>query len=275
VNCLLAIALLASANSPELDVVYASVGGRDLRLDLYKPAQASGAVPCVLVFHGGAWFSGNKRDMAPVCEAMARAGLAAATVEYRLAPKDRWPAQIDDCRAALGYLASNAGKHGLRADRFGACGASAGGHLALLLGLEPPGRADAETSSPPAARIVAVFNIFGPTDVREDFEPNLRNMVSNALIGKKYEDALEFAKEFSPVAHVRPTSPPVFTMHGDKDTVVPVRQAHRLDEALKAAGVRHELRIVPGMGHALPPGDEAVRKGLEEGIEFLRRELGS
>lgn len=267
--------LLAAALAPrpgvELDIVYAKAGERELRLDLYSPEGQEGALPCVLVFHGGAWFSGNKRDMAGVCEAISQAGMRAASVEYRLAPKDRWPAQIEDCRSALRYLGENASKHGIDPARFGTCGASAGGHLALLLGFSPvsPG-AEEEAGK---FRVSAVFNIFGPADVREDFEPNLRNMVANALVGKKYEDALEFAAEFSPVTHVRPGVPPVFTLHGDADTVVPVRQASRLDEALKAAGVRHEMRIVPGMGHAIPVERPEVREGMEAGIRFLKEAL--
>lgn len=250
------------------DLTYKTVGGRELKLDLYLPAQpAAEPVPCVVVIHGGAWMSGKREDMAGFCQGLAAQGLAAATVQYRLAPNDRWPAMIDDCADAVKYLRKNAGEHGLDPARFGAAGASAGAHLSLLLAFK-----DGWTEGG-SSRVSVVLNLFGPTDMGQDFQESLRNMVSQAVVGKPYAEAGAEIKALSPITYVKKGVPPVFTIHGDQDTVVPVRQATRLDEAMKAAGAVHEIRIIEGMGHAAEMNRPTFTAALGEAVVFLKDEL--
>lgn len=117
------------------DVVYSLPGGERLQMDIYHPQTLSSEPkPAVLVIHGGAWVSGKRQDMATMCEALAQEGFLAATVSYRLAPKHKWPTMVEDVRTAVRYLRSRAAELKIDPNRLGAAGASAGGHLALLLG---------------------------------------------------------------------------------------------------------------------------------------------
>jgi acetyl esterase/lipase len=266
----LASALVLSLGVAEVktDVTYKTVGGRDLKLDLYLPAKpAAEPVPCVVVIHGGAWMSGKREDMAGFCQGLAAQGLAAATVQYRLAPSDRWPAMIEDCADAVRFLRKGSAGYGLDPARFGAAGASAGAHLSLLLAFKE-GWADG-----PSSRVSVVLNLFGPTDLGQDFTEGLRNMVSQAVVGKPYAEAGAEIKALSPVTYVAKGVPPVFTIHGDKDSVVPVRQATRLDEAMQAVGAKHEMRIIPGMGHAAEMTRPEFTAALSEAVVFVKDAL--
>lgn len=266
---LLVFAALALGPQVEADVVYAKVGETSLKLDLYRPADVPEGtkLPCVVVVHGGAWISGDKKDMAKLCEAFAEAGMAAATVQYRLAPTHKWPAMLDDCQSAVRFLRSKADTYGLDSERFAACGASAGGHLSLLLGM-------VEAKDGTSSRVSYVLNLFGPTDLSQDFSPALGNSLAQAVLGKPFAEAAAEIQAFSPVTFVTKNSAPVFSIHGTADTLVPIKQVDRLDEAYKAAGVEHEVRKIEGMGHSLPVEKPEVAKALQEGIAWIKAKLG-
>ncbi len=265
----LALVLAGSlAVDVKADIVYKRVASQELRLDLYLPKEPlARPVPTVVVIHGGAWMGGKRQDMASLATAIAQQGMAAASVQYRLAPRDKWPAMLEDCQDAVRFLRAGAGQWGLDPKRFGATGGSAGGHLALMLGF-----ADGPMSLP-SSRVSVVFNIFGPTDLSKDFPVEAANFVSQAVLGKPYKDAMTEIELFSPIRYVDRTSAPVFTIHGTADTTVPVRQAYRLDEALTKAGVEHQLRIVLGMEHDVDMSNQTVAKGMADGVAFLKRHL--
>lgn len=257
------------------DITYSTPAeGVEMKLDFYKPVTASdGPTPLVVVLHGGAWITGKRQDMAAACETLSRQGLAAATISYRLAPRFKWPAMVDDAQAAVRYLKANAQKYNIDPKRVGAVGASAGAHLALLLGSMDSRDPKLEPFPDQSSRVFAVVNLFGPTDLAADFNPALAGIISASVLGKKIDEATEDIKAFSPVSHVAKGMAPVFTIHGTLDNVVPVRQATRLDEALDKAGVEHELRIIEGMGHELPVAKPEVAKAFTEALDFLRRHL--
>src|SRR5687768_5217391 len=130
-----ALLLLLPIHTVTPDVVYARVAGEELAMDIYQPAALSREPrPAVVALHGGAWMSGTRKHMARICEAIAAQGMVAATASYRLAPKHKWPAMLDDAKASVRFLRANAAKYNLDPKRIGATGVSAGGHLALFLG---------------------------------------------------------------------------------------------------------------------------------------------
>ena len=203
------------------DLVYGRGGGRDLLLDLYPPQIVEGkAVPVVLWVHGGAWREGSKEK--PPALFLTRAGYAVASVNYRLSSEALFPAQIEDVKASVRWLRANAAKYRLDADRIGAWGSSAGGHLVALLGtsggvaqLEGHG-GNAEYSS----RVQAVVDFFGPTDLlRMDDFPG--KMVHNApdspesqLIGGPIQENLDRAAHANPIRYVRKDAPPFLMCTG-------------------------------------------------------------
>jgi acetyl esterase/lipase len=255
---------------PDVDrgIVYREVAGERLELDFYRPVKTDdGPSAAVVVIHGGAWVSGKRQDMEDLCRAIAAQGVAAASVSYRLAPKHRWPAMLEDAQAAVRFLRANAARLAIDPARMGAAGGSAGGHLALLLGF---------TDAPEdgvSSRVQAVLNIFGPTDLSRDFDPVVADQVSWMVIGKKYADANDEIRRFSPVNHVDKHSAPVFTVHGTDDKLVPVQQAKRLEEAMSRAGVHCETVLVDGMGHAVDMKRPEIAQAIESGITFLMARL--
>src|SRR5262249_22409445 len=146
-----------------------------LQLDLAMPKDGDGPFPAVVCIHGGGWRGGSRQDLTrsipplggrSLIEYLAGRGYVAATVSYRLAPKDKFPAQIEDCKAAVRWLRANAKKYKINPERFGAVGFSAGGHLVSLLGTSDKDDALEGNGGNPeqSSRVQAVVNFFGPTD---------------------------------------------------------------------------------------------------------------
>lgn len=266
---LLALALLSG---PEVkpDIVYSKVAGEELKMDIFLPQRAATSIsPAIVVIHGGAWMSGRRQDMNALATQLAESGFVAATVSYRLAPKHKWPAMLDDVQTAVRFLRSKAAEYRLDPKRVGATGASAGGHLSLLLGFRDT-RLDNPSEYPGfSSKVAAVFNIFGPTDLRRDYPPAVEGLFETVL-GKKKADAAEDIRQASPVEWISKSAAPVFTLHGEADPLVPYVQAKWLKERLDAFGVRNELRIIPKMSHGINPSDKAQLDGVLAGIAFVK-----
>ncbi|MBS1714540.1 MAG: alpha/beta hydrolase fold domain-containing protein [Armatimonadetes bacterium] len=249
------LSLMALGPDVKMGLEYGQADGKPLLMDFYMPDKpVRKPVPVVVMIHGGTWMSGSRGDMTPFAMVLAEKGVAVANVDYRLAPKSKWPAMIVDCQNAVRYLHGSGSELGIDPARIGAAGASAGAHLALLLGFTDgwgPG-------SGPSTRVQAVANFFGPTDLSKDFDKQLADFVGLQVMGKKASEAPEDVKSFSPVNHVDQKSAPVYTVHGTADQVVPVVQADRLETAMKAAGRPHTKVIVEGMGHGVGAKDEAT-----------------
>lgn len=256
---------------PQLDITFKTVKGQELKADFYPAKSAeAGARPFVVVIHGGAWIQGKRQDMAEFCQALSTEGFSSATVQYRLAkPDSLWPSQLEDVQDAVRYFRGNAAKYDIRPERIGAIGASAGGHLALLLGMK-----DAPVGTPPiSSKVQAVVNLFGPTDLTQDFQPVLVQLIARQVLGKAPADAGEAMRQFSPVVQANKDSAPVFTIHGTADPLVPVIQASRLDEALKKVGVEHVLRLIQDLGHEDPHLKPGGKEALAEAVSFLNKHL--
>jgi acetyl esterase/lipase len=269
------------------DVVYGSGGGRDLTLDIYRPAAGArsrvkrpGRPSPVLVWvHGGAWRGGDKRSGAAHLTPFAARGYFCASISYRLTREAVFPAQIEDCKCAIRYLRAHAGKYGLDPDRIGVWGSSAGGHLVAMLGAAG-GVEGLEGSGGWAehpSRVQAVCDWYGPSnllamaDQPSQMNHNNRQSPEGALIGGGVKENPEAARRASPVTYVDAGDPPFLIMHGTRDMTVPFGQSELLHEALRKAGVDVTFHPVEGAGH----GGQGFRAGDVQGLvdEFFKKHL--
>src|SRR5881396_2302714 len=211
------------------DLVYKRINGRALTLNLYCPQKASSPLPVILWIHGGGWSKGRKEQHSPAISFL-NDGYAVASIEYRLSGEAPFPAQIEDCKAAVRWLRANAAKYNLDADRIGVWGMSAGGHLAALLGTsggvpELEGSGDNMQYS---SRVQAVCDVAGPADL-----PALTNLgpkrmfAIEGLLGGPLEKDKAKAIAASPIHYVSKDDPPFLIVHGEADRVVPVEQSQR------------------------------------------------
>lgn len=216
------------------------------RLDLH--VLASGSEGVIAFVHGGSW---ARRDRKVVrCWYLLECGYAVASLGYRLSQHAPFPAQVRDVNAGLAKLSRIAPEHGLRMDRLGLLGLSAGGHLAALAALA---RDVPDFAPDPGIRIRAVVDYYGPSDLARSgarSESALNEAVSQ-LLGAGAADAQAVSRA-SPVNHCQAGSPPFLLIHGDADTVVPVRQSLDLHARLHSVGADPELIVVPGGGHVRP-----------------------
>jgi acetyl esterase/lipase len=257
------------------DIRYAEVlGFRPLELDLYVPS-ADVPLPVVIYVHGGGWQRGTRRDPPPLIAAdfydqIAVQGFAVAAVDYRLSGEARFPAPLQDVRAAVDWVRDNASAHGLDAGRMFLWGDSAGGHLALLAALTGPTLTGAAVRA--AVAWFPVTDLAGlASDLVEaggvpDLGPDSREA---RLLGAPASAVPDLAREASPVAHAHAGAPPILLIHGTVDDLVPAAQSVRLAEALGAAGASVGLELVPGASHFWK-GAADVAAIIRRSIEFLR-----
>jgi acetyl esterase/lipase len=258
-----AVAQLGKPKLPEgtkvhRNLEYVKGGHERQRLDLYVP-MADAPVPVIVWVHGGAWLGGSKEGGGPALPFVGK-GYAVASINYRLSQHAVFPAQIEDCKAAIRWLRANARAYNLNPQRIGVWGASAGGHLVALLGttggvkeLEGKG-GNAEQSS----RVQVVVDFFGPTDfLQMDAHalPGARlkhdspTSPESRLIGGAIQKNAEKVKRANPITYVTKDAPPFLIAHGEKDPLVPCHQSELLHEALKKAGIEVTLHRIPDAGH--------------------------
>jgi acetyl esterase/lipase len=235
------------------DIVYRTVGGEDLKLDLAMPDSGTGPFPAIVVIHGGAWRQGSKNDNRGVLDEFARHGYVAISPQYRFCPKDPFPAQVHDVKAAVRWLRSNARDYKIDPLHIGAVGFSAGGHLSLMLGLTDDDdglEGDDVPKDAPSSRVQCVVNYFGPADLAADDLPLVsKNFVKDFLGGTPQEKA-EAAKLSSPATFATKDDPPTLTFQGTKDPLVPHTQAYTLADALTEAGAPNcRVELIIGGGH--------------------------
>jgi acetyl esterase/lipase len=238
------------------NVQYAQVGDKSLLLDLYLPAQAKGPLPLVVWIHGGAWSAGSKEGCPAVW--LVGRGYAVASINYRLSQEAIFPAQIEDCKAAIRYLRASAARYSIDANHIGVWGSSAGGHLVALLGTSGDVKelegavGDNLTAS---SRVQCVVDYFGPTDfmkfkdqptwvkVNQPDSPLVR------LVGGLLEEKKDLVAKANPITFISRDDPPFLVAHGDKDNTVPISQSQLLVAALRKAGVAVTFEVVKGAGH--------------------------
>ena len=234
------------------NISYIDNGDSRQRFDLYLPSGCEAPAPLVIWFHSGTWRSGDKSDC-PI-RWLAEDGFAVASVGYRLSDTAVFPAQLDDCRAALAYLSKNADLWGIDPNRICVAGSSAGGHLAALLGvlggsddLAVVTSQDAEFKS---SHISGVCMVSAPSALTQlGPKHDVATSSASLLVGGPLLEFREAAQRASPVTHVSSDDPPFLIVHATNDPIMPVDQSRRMDAALKASGVESTLIVLDGSGH--------------------------
>jgi acetyl esterase/lipase len=228
-------------------------------LDLYAPRKARN-VPLIVWIHGGAFLFGSKEGFPaePVPLHLLLEGYAVASINYRLSPEAVFPAQLEDCKAAVRWLRAHAESFGIDPNRIGVWGASAGGNLAALIGTTG-GIRDFEVGENLgcSSRVQAVCDFYGPTDfLQMDAHRLPDGQIHNApdspeskLIGGPIQDHPDKVRRVNPITHVDQSAAPFLIVHGTLDRLVPFNQSQLLAAALEAAGALVTFHPVEGGGH--------------------------
>jgi acetyl esterase/lipase len=268
------------------DVVYSTVPGyRPSVVDIYLPpkAKAAGPKPLVMYIHGGGWVGGHTRqaaafsDFPGVLAQLAREGFVVASLEYRLAGEAKFPAQLQDVRAAVRFLKDNASRYGIDKSRVALWGGSAGGHLAALgalscgaAGIDDKPQSAGSECVQGAVIWYGVFD-FAPLVARAEGAPvGLLGCASGATCPADKIAAV------SPLTYLDAKDPPFLLIHGDSDKVVSVTQSEMARDRMKAVGVPVETIILPGIDHsfigATPAATRAASlKAVNASFDFFHR----
>lgn len=245
-------------------IVYSTVADCELLLDAFVP-KGDGPYPAVLVVHGGAWRSGDRKQLRGYANALVERGFVCFAIDYRLAPKDKFPAQIEDCREAVKWIRANSASYKVDPDKLGAIGYSAGGHLVCLLGTT--GEAPSEKNGNVDTRIQAVAAGGAPTDFRVFPDDG---KWAEYWMGGDLKTQPDRFRDASATFFVDKDDPPVFFFNGTDDKLVPIEWSKSCFEALKAKGVKTEMHTIDGAGHltaAMNP------EALDKAYAFLQKEL--
>ena len=234
------------------NVTYAIGNGYESKLDVYARNNVSHPCPTLLFIHGGGWIAGTKEGTAMNLLPYFEMGFCVVNVEYRLARISLAPAAVEDCRLALRWVFKNAKQYGFDTTRIVVSGGSAGGHLALMTGMleasdgfDLPTDWDYATVQP---KVAAIVNWYGITDVNDLLSGPNKQLYAVYWIGDQpNKEAL--ARRVSPLSYVRHDLPPIFSVQGDKDQLVPYSQTVKFHEALTKAGVQNEFMTIPGGKH--------------------------
>ena len=246
--------------SPPLEAVHRHAGGEALTLDIHR-VEAARDAPVALVVHGGGWASGDRRTDLPLLPALRDAGVIAVAIDYRLAPRHRWPACLDDVQAAITWTRRNIHQHGGDAARIALVGYSAGGHLALLAPMLRERRC-----------VVGMVGLAAPTDMPLDnFRRGGLSTSMQQLLGRTDPrpdaDALETLWQMSPIHHVRPGLPPCLLIHGSDDATVPLNQSEHLRRRLLDVRVPCDLLTLEGLPHDI----NAWAEGRPDAFDTIAR----
>jgi acetyl esterase/lipase len=273
---LASVAPRAFADEPparQQDVIYGRKFGTALTFDIFRPAKDANGLGVVFVVSGG-WYSNHDNINLGFVKPFTDRGYTVFAIVHGSQPKFTIPEVIADMNRSVRFIRHHAKDYGIDPDRLGIYGASAGGHLSLMLGMagdkgnpSAPDPVDREPS-----RVAAVACFFPPTDFLNygkpgeiaigcgvlkdfkapfdfhEFDPARKCFMPITDVGK----ILEIGRQISPITHVSPDDPPTLIIHGDKDYLVPIQQAELILDKLKAAGVETKLVVKKGAGHGWP-----------------------
>jgi acetyl esterase/lipase len=271
------------------DLIFHKVDGRELRLDLHRPARDERPLPLVLYLHGGGWRVGTRTDReAERLLPLAAAGFTVASIDYRLSDTAIFPAPLDDARIALRWLRGKAGRLAIDPARVAVAGASAGAHLATLLALSA--RAPEDQVSAVVAWFPVIDLVGWDREWRNAPFPSAGSFAARgaarrgwppveraaALLGVDHVENAppERLVAADPLSHLRDVgaaAPPFLILHGDVDSAVDVRHARLLHDGLKAAGARSTLLVLADADHEDPAFGGPAALGAVSG--FLKSAL--
>jgi acetyl esterase/lipase len=232
------------------NVTYLTASNFEAKMDIYQRQGTTTPQPTVIYMHGGFWVAGAKETAIGSIMPWLEMGWNVVNVEYRLGRVALAPAAVEDCMCALKYVVAQAKTYNVDVNRIVVSGESAGGHLALSLGIIPESAGlDKEcASNTPLPKVAAVINWYGITDVYDVIDGPHKANAAVQWFGS-LPNRKEIADRVSPLTYVRAGLPPILTVHGDNDTTVAYPQAVRLHEALNKAGVTNQLITIPGGKH--------------------------
>ena len=243
-------------------IEFARPAGVPLTVDVYRPAGA-GPHPVLVQLYGGAWQRGSPADNPSFASWFAAKGYVVFAADYRHAPEATWPAQIEDVRSALDWIATHASEYEADTSRLALVGRSAGAQLALLAAYQAG-----------ASRVRAVVSFYGPTDLVEGWRDpphpdplDVRAILETYLRGTP-DTMLRRYQEASPVTYVSALVPPTLLVNGGRDHIVSPRFGRELDERLRHAGAVSALLEIPWAEHAF----DALPNGLSGQIALYYTE---
>lgn len=246
------------------DIVFVTINGQELKLDIAYPKDSKKTLPAVVYIHGGGFEGGEKPTDQAV--SFARNGFVGMAIEYRLSSVAKFPAAVHDCKTAIRWTRANAKKYGIDPDKIGVIGESAGGYLVAMMGtsggdgyLEGDGPYGEYESS-----VQAVVDLFGPIDFAVMKDAPTGPVAK--FLGKTAQEDLELAKKANPITYVDARDAPTLMIHGENDDLVPIEQSELLDDALAKAGVKTRLVSVKNAGHGFSasPQGAAVSPSAKE-----------
>jgi beta-xylosidase/acetyl esterase/lipase len=251
------------------DIEYASVGGESLKLDVNVP-EGQGPFPVAILVHGGGWSGGDKqKDITPWFAPLTEAKFTWFSINYRLAPANRWPACFEDVKTAIRWVKAHAAEFKGDPARIAIFGHSAGGHLALL----------AAATANDDTRVQAAVGYAPVTDFLQDLEARGGLSTSlQALHGRPKQpspEALKILHDTSVIQNVRPGMCPVLIMQGSADKTVPLQQSLNFQAKLRENGVSETLIVIPGAPHRLTEWDKYDATHGARMVAWLQAVLGA
>ncbi len=238
-------------------IAYRRINDVTVYLDIYKPRNLRGKNKTLVAIHGGGWISGTKEEVLPQLIPFLTQGWSIVNVEYRIGTVALAPAAVEDVRCALRWVFSQASKYQFDPDKIVVIGGSAGGHLATLCSILPNSAGfdqlteTSDHNSPknlPELKVAAIINLFGIMDVNDILAGINRKDYAVLWFGKQ-PNTQELAAKISPINYVRSGLPPLLTIHGNKDELVPYQQAVKMHQKLDDFGVPNQLLTLKGAGH--------------------------
>jgi acetyl esterase/lipase len=272
------------------DINYAGDSMKYHMLDIYLPAKESRSYPAIIVIYGSAWFGNNLKgsDLKTLAKPLLDAGFAVIMPNHRSSADAKFPAQINDIKAAIRFVRANASKYSIDATFIGITGSSSGGHLSALVGtsglvknytvgsttVDIEGNIGAYTSV--KSTVDAVVDWFGPTNFLmmescgSTLKHNAPNSPESSLIGGPIQDNKDKCALANPITYIDSNDPPFLILHGDKDPLVPHCESEMLNDALNKAGVSSRFVLVPNAQHGPGLFEDTYYKMM---VDFFKTNL--
>jgi acetyl esterase/lipase len=247
------------------NIPFAQPDGVPLKLDVYRPPQV-GRYPAIVMVHGGAWRGGSPAQNADFSRYMASQGYVVWAIAYRLAPRYRFPAQIEDVQSALAFIRQHAAQYETDPQRLALMGRSAGAHLAMLAAYAPN------------APIRALIDYYGPVDLEAGYrdvpcpDPLDTRGVLQSLLGGSPDERPDLYRQASPIHLVAPDRthplPPSLLIYGGRDRVVQAKYGRALEQQLQSVGTQAAFLEIPWADHAF----DTVFNGLSNQLALYHTE---